>query len=117
MRKVIAGQGHTTQLVLESGAGLGDLLGITVDRSYSRNAGLCARPGEDPNLMFPAAKHDPQVRAALALCSGCPVRSACWLEGQDEPHGIWGGETEWERRDRRAAQKDAQVSPVIAAVA
>ena len=45
-----------------------------------------------PELFFAEQPHD--VRQAKALCSRCPVRSAC-LAGalqRAEPWGVWGGE-------------------------
>ena len=45
----------------------------------------------DPDLFFAEAPDD--VRRAKALCSTCPVQSAC-LAGalqRAEPHGVWGG--------------------------
>ena len=38
--------------------------------------------------------------AARALCGGCPVRAECLAYALDvqEPHGIWGGTDELERR-------------------
>ncbi|MFC9355225.1 WhiB family transcriptional regulator [Rhodococcus sp. NPDC057014] len=40
------------------------------------------------------------MRAAKQLCRGCPVRARCLNYALDayEPHGIWGGYTEDERR-------------------
>lgn len=63
---------------------------------------------QDPELFF--ALDDTTAQRALAICAGCPVRSAC-LEhalANGERHGIWGGTTEHERRTllrerRRAA--------------
>lgn len=39
--------------------------------------------------------------AAKAVCAACPVLEECrdWVLAVDEPHGIWGGLTESERRD------------------
>jgi WhiB family redox-sensing transcriptional regulator len=39
-------------------------------------------------------------RRAKALCGQCPVRSCCaaYALGRREPHGIWGGFTEYQRR-------------------
>lgn len=61
---------------------------------------------EDPSYFFsPRAtesKHDRQVREMVArvLCRACPVQPQCLehaLESQ-EPHGVWGGLNEPERR-------------------
>lgn len=37
---------------------------------------------------------------ACAVCAGCPVREVCLQYALEhaEPHGIWGGQTEAERR-------------------
>lgn len=32
-----------------------------------------------------------QVRAAVAVCEGCPVRRQCADAGRNETHGTWGG--------------------------
>ncbi len=56
---------------------------------------------------------DARESQARALCQACPVRVAC-LEHSlavQEPHGIWGGLNELERRRtlrKRAAQDRAQ---------
>ncbi|WP_308075104.1 WhiB family transcriptional regulator [Actinokineospora sp. PR83] len=102
MIKLNAGQAQLSG-VMEPWAGLGDQLGVHVDRSFDRRQGLCAR-GVDPDLMFPAARRDSSILRARALCAACPVRVACLAAGQDEAFGIWGGETEWERQERRAAE-------------
>ena len=47
---------------------------------------------EDPDLFFAESPAD--VERAKAICTGCPVRSAC-LSGalaRREPWGVWGGE-------------------------
>ena len=62
----------------------------------------------DPELFF--AHDDATTQRAIAICAGCPVRTAC-LEhalAAGERHGIWGGTTEHDRRQlmrhrRRAA--------------
>ena len=81
-----------------------------VDEAWQREA---ACRGPESVLFFPPPSSEPRserdVRElrAKAICGGCPVRLACLkyaLEIQ-EPHGIWGGLTEHERRvllERRA---------------
>lgn len=52
----------------------------------------------DPALFFSTSAED--RGAALAMCAACPVRPRC-LEhalATGEPHGIWGGADEYERR-------------------
>lgn len=54
--------------------------------------------GADPDLFFPGSEGDPND--ALKICAGCPVRDACleWALETRIRYGIWGGETERERR-------------------
>jgi WhiB family redox-sensing transcriptional regulator len=52
----------------------------------------------DPEAWYPE-KGSP-TKGAVRVCNRCPVRTECLefaLETQ-EPHGIWGGKTEQERR-------------------
>lgn len=41
-----------------------------------------------------------RVRAAVEICSTCPVREECrrWAHAAREPYGVWGGESEDDRR-------------------
>jgi WhiB family transcriptional regulator, redox-sensing transcriptional regulator len=43
-------------------------------------------------------EHAETVRAAKAVCSGCPVAGECLEVGLFEPWGVWGGLTTEERR-------------------
>lgn len=67
------------------------------------DAGAC-RPGAPtatwPEVFFPTPREASKTAEAKALCSGCPVREKCltWALENREPHGIWGGLTERERR-------------------
>jgi WhiB family redox-sensing transcriptional regulator len=56
----------------------------------------------DPELSFPANGHADSSRAAKTVCGRCPVREPC-LETFDlmMPHGVIGGLTSRERRNRR----------------
>jgi WhiB family transcriptional regulator, redox-sensing transcriptional regulator len=62
--------------------------------------------GEDANLFFPPnypeEKEERLVREgkAKAICAACPVRMECleYAVRTREPHGIWGGLNELERR-------------------
>ena len=56
----------------------------------------------DPAIFFPerGGNSKAQVRQAKAICATCPVLDECrqyGLEGR-EKYGIWGGMTEFERR-------------------
>lgn len=66
--------------------------------------GLC-RSG-DAAVFFPPAtfEHKPdreeREAKAKAICEDCPVRVECldWALATREPHGVWGGYSETERR-------------------
>lgn len=58
---------------------------------------------EDPELFFPISDMGPgarQVAEAKAVCARCPVRTDCLDYAIDAglDHGIFGGQTERERR-------------------
>ena len=61
--------------------------------------GLCAQT--DPDAFYPEKGGD--VRAAKAVCRRCPVITACLEHAltEGEPHGVWGGRSEQERRKLR----------------
>lgn len=73
----------------------------------------------DPALFFgPDAEREPgrlaREASARAICSGCPVRTACLEYAMDRParYGLWGGLNEAERllerrRRTRALRKEA----------
>ncbi|MFA5891866.1 MAG: WhiB family transcriptional regulator [Actinomycetota bacterium] len=75
------------------------------DRAACRSA--------DPNLFFSPQhledRSERRAREARAkeICEGCPVLGACLTFAIDtnEPHGIWGGMNEGERR--RSVEKRA----------
>jgi WhiB family transcriptional regulator, redox-sensing transcriptional regulator len=62
--------------------------------------------GEDANLFFPPSYIEDRAqkllreRQAKAICATCPVRVECleYAVRTREPHGIWGGLNELERR-------------------
>ncbi|MDQ3708844.1 MAG: WhiB family transcriptional regulator [Actinomycetota bacterium] len=66
--------------------------------------GLC-RAG-DSSVFFPPAhferKPEREAREARAktICARCPVRQEClsWALAIREPHGVWGGRSESERK-------------------
>ena len=69
-----------------------------------RTAAACR--GEDPVLFFAPAyfekRSQKQAREAVAksFCTRCPVRVECldYALATREPHGVWGGFNEMERR-------------------
>lgn len=62
--------------------------------------------GPESVLFFPPTsaerkeERNDRERRAKTICAGCPVRATCldYALGIREPHGIWGGLTEAERR-------------------
>jgi WhiB family redox-sensing transcriptional regulator len=81
-----------------------------VEQAWQRHA---ACRGPKSILFFPPAASEPRVERearesrAKAICTACPVQTQCldYALGIQEPHGIWGGLTEHERRvllERRA---------------
>lgn len=64
--------------------------------------------GSDPDLFFPIGSSGPalrQVAQARAVCARCPVRADClgYALATGQAAGVWGGATEDERREIRAA--------------
>lgn len=68
--------------------------------------------GLDPTIWFPGdaiSKHYPrqlysqQVETAQTICATCPVTADCldWADRTGQDHGIWGGLTPAERKNRR----------------
>src|SRR4051812_12233336 len=51
-----------------------------------------------------------RIEAARAVCARCPVRTPCrdFARSADERYGIWGGESEEDRRSLRAARRRAE---------
>ena len=69
----------------------------------------CADSGLDPDQWYPVSIEPARARheaaAAIAVCTGCPVRARClelslrhWDIGQ---HGVWGGLVATDRADLR----------------
>lgn len=58
--------------------------------------------GVDAELFFPARGDHAGVRAALAICAGCPVVEQCLDENIEAKDGIYGGTTGAERRRLRS---------------
>ncbi|MFM7068529.1 MAG: WhiB family transcriptional regulator [Actinomycetes bacterium] len=69
-----------------------------------QDAGACRGP--EASLFFPPPHFERQVdrlareRRAKAICSACLVRDEClnYAVAIGEPHGVWGGLNEVERR-------------------
>ena len=64
---------------------------------------------EDPELFFPIGTTGPalwQAEEAKTVCRRCPVLAQCltWALETRVEHGIWGGQTEDERRALRRRQ-------------
>jgi WhiB family transcriptional regulator, redox-sensing transcriptional regulator len=64
---------------------------------------LAACQSADPELFFPVTERGPamsQLLRAKAICAGCRVRQQCldYAISTHQPHGVWGGTSERERR-------------------
>ena len=75
--------------------------------------------GEDPELFFPIPAAGPapaQIRAAKAVCDGCPVQAICLcyavVTSQD---GIWGGTTREERLGGPVVRSALPCPPAVSA--
>lgn len=55
-----------------------------------------------PDVMFPSGqggrKQKEERYAIRTYCKGCPILLQCRKAGKYEPFGIWGGETEDDRK-------------------
>lgn len=72
---------------------------------------------QDPELFFPVGTSGPavrQVEEAKGVCRRCPVVSECltWALEVGVDHGVWGGQTEEERRalKRRARTRASRAA-------
>lgn len=73
--------------------------------------GLCR--AVDSTIFFPPAhfEHKPEREAreakAKQICAGCQVRVECldWALSTREPHGVWGGYSESERKAAREGRR------------
>jgi WhiB family transcriptional regulator, redox-sensing transcriptional regulator len=78
-----------------------------------QSRGLCR--ATDSSVFFPPAhfEHKPEREErelkAKAICADCPVRLPCleWALAVREPHGVWGGYSESERRQVLAGKRKA----------
>jgi WhiB family transcriptional regulator, redox-sensing transcriptional regulator len=84
-------------------------------------ASACCRDSDAVHFFAPShferkPEKDRREGAARALCAACPVRQQCldYALLVQEPHGIWGGMNEMERR-RVLRQRAAESEPVAAA--
>lgn len=62
-----------------------------------------------PSTFEPKQQREERESAAKAICEGCQVRVECleWSIATQEPHGVWGGLSESERRRMIAARAQA----------
>lgn len=85
----------------------------------------CRAEGANPDDWYPVTNpsgiNSASLQAKLSdsaaeLCAGCPfaVKRACRVLGEDEPWGIWGGETAFARQARREALSTASGLAVAA---
>ena len=60
-----------------------------------------------PEVFFPGRGDTNAVRAARAVCAGCPVREPCLAFALAEHilEGVWGGTSERQRRRLRARNR------------
>lgn len=84
------------------------------DRSTAwQQHGLCRVVDADVFFPPPYFEHKPEREAreakARAVCARCPVRAECldWALATREPHGVWGGCSESERKRMLAADRQA----------
>ena len=80
-------------------------------RAAARCRGEAAVHFFPPSSLERKEQKDAREGAARALCAACPVRQTCLDHALAiaEPHGIWGGMNELERRRllrRRAAEQE-----------
>src|SRR5262245_5096452 len=77
--------------------------------------------GEDTGLFFPPSRPEmkderlTRERRAKAICAVCPVQVECleYAIRTREPHGVWGGLSEMERRSMlRAMDRDHSLAAV-----
>jgi WhiB family transcriptional regulator, redox-sensing transcriptional regulator len=100
------------------------LAGAALGARVARQA-RCADSGLDPDQWYPVSVEPARARqeaaAAIAVCTGCPVRALClelslrqWDIGQ---HGVWGGlvatDRAYLRRRRPAGRRGTAVAAMI----
>lgn len=82
---------------------------ITDHWDWQRHA---ACRGMNQEMFFhPDGERDPsrsrRIAAAQEVCASCPVQAPCreWARQVQEPYGVWGGESEDERRHAIAVRR------------
>lgn len=73
----------------------------------------------DAPPMFPRPTDTEGIAAAKRTCADCAVQPECLARAMatGEPHGVWGGMTEEERRNARRRQSRARSKRAAGAVA
>lgn len=66
--------------------------------------------GLDPDLFFPVRGDNDTANRAKAICQDCPVRGDClaYALATTQKHGIWGGQSENQRKATRSARHRAR---------
>ena len=93
-------------------AGAVDMLILIAERWVQQ--ARCSQAGVDREAFYAGRQtRREEVRAALALCTGCPVRGNCLQNAVDnnDAWGIWGGTTATQRRSmRRRGRVNVEIS-------
>lgn len=79
------------------------LLQTALSTSWQEH-GLCR--SSDAAVFFPPIHFEPKAEReareakAKAICAACPVRDECleWALDAEEPFGVWGGQSELDRK-------------------
>lgn len=67
------------------------------------------------SLFYPQdCASQPAPLRAKALCAECPVATECRRYGWDEPDGVWGGLSQWERVQLKRSRSRSYGSAVVA---
>jgi WhiB family redox-sensing transcriptional regulator len=82
---------------------LADRMPVPADERWQLDAacrGVDAALFFAPNYFERRDEKDAREAKAKAICAGCPVREPCldYALAIREPHGVWGGLNEFERR-------------------
>ena len=74
-----------------------------------RSGAACS--GQDPKIWFPDGVRMASLRRAVAICNLCPVKAECLAHALEvkEPHGVWGGVSETQRRRMLRGQRTRSV--------